>query len=157
MADRREVLRRAGLFNARADKVRSPLFRHHPFFDPCDRLQVKYEMLRSHGVDGLPIRHAAEMFGFSRQGFYQLQAAFRAGSLAGLFEKKRGRKGPVKCTPDVVAFIVSTSQAHPELSAGDLGSRLERELGIAVHRRTIEKLLSGRPRPRRKKKPRSTR
>jgi transposase len=151
MPDRREALRRARLLNPKADDVRSPLFQH-PFFDPRDKLQVKYEMLRSHEVDRLPVSRAAELFGYSRQGFYQLEEAFAAAGMAGLLEKKRGRQGPDKCTPQVVAYLLAAKQAHPDLPAPQLADQLRRERSVELHHRTIEKLLARLPRRRGKKK-----
>ncbi len=154
MDNRRNALLRAGLLNPKADRVRSPLFVRLPFFDPHDKLQVKYEMLRGHAVDGVPILQVAGQFGYSRQGFYQLQDAFRADGMAGLLEKKRGRKGPLRCTPEVVGRVLAQKQAHPDLAGRDLAEWMEREHGIRVHRRTVEKIVSGlRPSSRKKKPP----
>ena len=47
------------------------------------------------------------MFGYSRQGFYDVQESFRELGMAGLLDKKRGRKGPTRCTPAVVAYLDS--------------------------------------------------
>ena len=153
--NKRQVLERTGLLNPKADRVRSPLFERLDFFDAEDKLQVKYEMLRSHRTDNLPIRHAAELFGYSRQGYYQIQQAFEEEGMAGLLEKKRGRRGPVKCTPEIVAFLVREKQANPELSGRELAERLRQEKGIQVHRRTVEKIVAGLGFTRRQKKKRS--
>lgn len=153
MRDRRDALRRARLLNAKADSVRARLFQSSDFFDPHDKLQVKYEMLRSHQVDGLPIRQAAELFGYSRQGFYDLQEAFGESGMAGLLDKKRGRKRPTKCTPAVVAYLLALKQADPDLTGRELSERLRGERGVELHQRTVEKIISGLPHRRRKKKP----
>jgi transposase len=152
MATKRQALKCARLLHSHPDKVLSPLFERIAFFDPNDKLQVKYEMLRSHEVEGLPINRAAQLFGYTRQGFYQVQQAFRAQGMAGLLEKKRGRKGPVKCTPEIVAFLVREKQLKPELSGRELAERVLEEHGVRVHRRTVEKVVKNLNRPRRKKK-----
>ena len=152
MANKRQALERARLLHPHPDKVLSPLFERIAFFDSNDKLQVKYEMLRSHEVEGLPVNRAAELFGYTRQGFYQIQQAFREEGTAGLVEKKRGRKGPVKCTPEIVAFIVRQKQAEPELSGRELAERVLEEHGVRMHRRTIEKVVKNLKAPRRKKK-----
>jgi transposase len=154
MADKRQALRAARLLNPKAERVRSPLFQRLDFFDPQDKLQVKYEMLRSQELDRLPISRAAELFGYTRQAFYQIRSAFRREGMAGLLEKKRGRKGPLKCTPEVIAFVVQAKQVDPELSGRELAQRLLEERGVEVHPRSIQKIVSGlgRPRSRRKKK-----
>ena len=155
MADkRRKALQRAGVLHARADRVGSPLFERIPFFDPEDKLQVKYEMLRTHHADHLPISRAAQMFGYSRQAYYQIQEAFEEEGVAGLLEKKRGRKGPTKCTPQVVAFLLQEQRANPGLSGRELAERLLEQRGIEVHRRTVEKLVAGLGPTRRAKKKR---
>src|SRR5438093_13123695 len=70
-------LQRTGTLNPRPDAVADALFRENPFFDPRDLLQARYEMLRRHRADALPIRQAAAAFGVSRPTFYQPQTAFQ--------------------------------------------------------------------------------
>ncbi len=65
-----------------------------PFFDAQDLVQVKYEMLRAHHVDGLPVSRVARLYGLSRQTFYLVDAAFRRARLLGLLP---GRPGPKAC------------------------------------------------------------
>lgn len=152
MANKRQALERARLRHPHPERVLSPLFERIGFFDPNDKLQVKYEMLRSHEVEAVPINRAAEVFGYTRQGFYQVQQAFREEGMAGLLEKKRGRKGPVKCTPEIVAFLVQQKQSEPELSGRELAERVAEHFGVQMHRRTVEKAVKNLNRPRRKKK-----
>ena len=152
MASKRQSLERARLLYAHPEKVLSPLFERIEFFDPNDKLQVKYEMLRSHEVEAVPINRAAKLFGYTRQGFYQVQHAFREQGMAGLLEKKRGRKGPVKCTAEIVAFLVREKQREPELSGRELAERVFEQYGVRMHRRTVEKVVKNLNRPRGKKK-----
>jgi transposase len=142
MANKRQALQRVRAFNPRPEKVVSALFRRIDFFDPQDKLQVKYEMLRTHAVEGASISQAAKQFGYTRQAFYQIQGTFQEQGLAGLLERKRGRKGPVKCTPDVVAFLVREKQREPDLSGSELSERLLEHRGVEVHRRTVEKVVA---------------
>lgn len=153
MADKRQALQRVRALNPQAQKVASPLFQRLDFFDPHDKLQVKYEMLRVHEVEGVSVSRAAAQFGYTRQAFYQVQRAFQEGGLAGLLDRKRGRKGPVKCTAEVVAFLVREKQSEPDLSGRELAERLRQHKGVEVHRRTVEKVVSQMGTRRRKKKP----
>jgi hypothetical protein len=52
----------------RPDAVSDTLFKENPFFDPNDLLQVRYEMLRRHSVEGASIVDVASRFGISRVG-----------------------------------------------------------------------------------------
>ena len=152
MADKRQALERARLLNPKADRVRSLLFARIAFFDPLDKLQVKYEMLRCHEVDRVAPAEAAALFGYTRQGLYQVRRAFLEEGMAGLLEKKRGRRGPVKCTPEIVAFIARDKQAHPVITGHELADKVFQNFGVKIHRRTIEKLVSALPRRKKKRR-----
>ena len=85
-------LKRTGTLNPRPDSVSDTLFKENPFFDPKDLLQVRYEMLRRHSVEGVSIVDVATRFGVSRPTVYQAQAAFQQAGLSGLLPKHRGPK-----------------------------------------------------------------
>ena len=149
---KRQALEKVGLFNTRADRVQSPFFARLEFFDAHDKLQVKYEMLRSHEVDRVPISRAAELFGYTRQAYYKIRQAFQEEGISGLAGKKRGRKGPVTCTPEVVGFLLKEKQRNPKLTGRKLAERLLAEKGVEVHQRTVEKIVAGFSASRRRKK-----
>jgi transposase len=145
--DKRRALQHEGTFHPGRTRVRVPLFWEHPkFFDARDELQVKYEMLRAHFVDGRTVTDVCAAFGYSRQTFYLLRQRFAQRGIAGLRDGRPGRVGPVKCTPDVVEFLRAQRAADPTLSIPGLVERLARERGVHLHRRTVERLLGRRPR-----------
>jgi transposase len=139
---KREYLRAAGALHAHPETVRAELFQRHRFFDPLDKVQVKYEMLRAQAVEGASVSFAAAAFGFSRETFYQTLRAFDERGIVGLSDDKRGRRGPVKLTTETLAWLDQTARQYPELSGRELAQRLEQERGISVHRRTVERLLA---------------
>src|SRR2546425_766087 len=49
---KRQFLEDAGALHPHPGRVRAELFERHRFFDPLDKVQVKYEMLRAHTVEG---------------------------------------------------------------------------------------------------------
>ena len=150
--DKRRILLEQGALNPRPESVRDPLFdQHSDFFDPQDLVLVKYEMLRRVRIDGLPVARAAEAFGFSRVTFYQALAAFEQRGLPGLLPQRRGPKQAHKLGEPVLQFIDRCRAREPHLRPADLAARIEHELGISVHPRSIERALS-----RRVKKGRST-
>ena len=75
-ASRVRALTEAGLVHPNAEAVIAPLFAGDGFFLAVDKVQVKYEMLRAHLVDGINVTDAAATHGYSRAGFYLVQAAF---------------------------------------------------------------------------------
>jgi transposase len=128
----------SGLTHPKPEAVTAALFvGAAPFFLTEDKVQVKYEMLRAHVVDGVSATSAASSHGYSRPAFYLVKAAFDERGMAGLVDERRGRRGPLKVSARVEAFIAG---ADPSLSGADLVGLLQAELGVSLHRRTIERV-----------------
>lgn len=138
---KRQFLEEAGALHPHPGRVRSELFERYRFFDPLDKVQVKYEMLRAHALEKRSVVTVAEEFGFSRETYYTVLAAFRAWGVPGLADGKAGRPGPLKLTDDAAEWVWDLHRRIPELSGREISKRLAAELGVAVHRRTIERLL----------------
>jgi DNA-binding winged helix-turn-helix (wHTH) protein len=82
-----------GTVHPRPQAVSDELFATGNFFDPCDVVQVKYEMLRRVAKDEVSIDEAIRAFGFSsRQSFYSARDAFAQNGVEGLVPVKRGSK-----------------------------------------------------------------
>jgi transposase len=142
---RYRALGQAGLLHPAPDAVVGEPFRTHPeFFASFDKVQVKYEMLRAHVLDGQSATAAADAHGYSRASFYLVQAAFERSGMVGLLDERPGRRGPVKLSPEVLAFLQARHRQQPDASGAQLASALEAALGVRLHRRTVEKSLGGR-------------
>src|SRR3990170_8216129 len=137
IATRRRVLEQVGLVHPRPEAVSAPLFDgRESFFLALDKVQVKYEMLRAHVIDGLSATAAAEQHGYSRAAFYLITTAFEQAGMRGLLDEPRGRRGPLKLTPALLEFVAS---ADPTLSGARLALQVESRFGVILHRRTIER------------------
>jgi len=137
-ATRRRVLEQAGLLHPRPAAVSAALFDgREPFFLALDKVQVKYEMLRTHAIDGLSATAAAEQHGYSRAAFYLITTAFDEAGMRGLLDDPRGRHGPLKLTPQVLEFLASADRS---VSGAQLVTEVERRFGLSLHRRTIERV-----------------
>lgn len=108
----------------------------HPFFLAADKVQVKYEMLRAHLVEGVPVVRTAAEHGYSRASFYLIADSFDEEGMRGLLDDKRGRRGPLKVTPEILAFVRSARQ----LSGATLSQEVAERFGVVLHRRTLERL-----------------
>ena len=141
-AQKRRHLREASLLHPEPERVHDPLFQQAPeFFDAEDHLQVRYEMLRAHLVERDTIRGICQRFGVSRQTFYTLQAKFRSEGTGGLLPKRSGPKGPRKLTAEVLAWVSERLGSAEVTSTTELGEEIQSRFGVALHRRTIEKLV----------------
>jgi transposase len=149
---KREVLRQHGTLNPRPQKVTHALFQHRDFFDPQDLLQVKYEMLRQVRSENQTVSQTAAAFGFSRPSFYQAQAAFAQGGLPGLLPCKPGPRHAHKLTEQVMKFLIQSQATEPSSSARALSQQVEKQFGVRVHPRTIDRRLR---RPEKRRRPHS--
>lgn len=141
---RRRALEEAGLLHPDPNAVTAEPFRTHPeFFLAADKVQVKYEMLRAHLHGGSTVTEAAARHGYSRASFYLVQGAFERAGMAGLLDERPGRRGPVKVSPEVLAFLEQRHHERPDASGAELARELEAALGVSLHRRTVERALRG--------------
>jgi len=139
---KRENLREAGVLNPKPERIQDPLFLESPdFFDTQDDLQVRYEMLRAHLVDGDNVSAVCRRFGVSRQTFYNLQEKYLSEGTPGLLAKRPGPKGPSKLTEDVLSFVKQRLQTDASISTLQLLTQVQKEFHVSFHRRTLEKLL----------------
>src|ERR1700687_2813791 len=88
-----EALAQDGVLNPNPEDVRDALFAGNPFFDAKYLIQVRYEMVRRHQVDGVAISVAAATFGVTRPTFYKAQSALQTVGIAGLLPSRRGAEG----------------------------------------------------------------
>jgi transposase len=136
-------LKRTGTLNPRPDAVSDTLFKENPFFDPKDLLQVRYEMLRRHSVEGASIVEVASRFGVSRPTVYQAEAAFQQAGLGGLLPKHRGPKEGHKLSAEVIEYVRTLRAGEPALTTVACVQAVQEKFGIAVHRRSLERALAG--------------
>jgi len=134
---RLRALAESGLLHSNPEGVHSPLFAFGgaDFFLAADKVQVKYEMLRAHLVDGLSVTEAAAAHGYCRAPFYLVSASFEQLGMAGLLDERRGRRGPVKLAPEIVEFIRTDTSG----SGAQIAEQVADRFGVRLHRRTVER------------------
>ena len=139
-----KALRAQGVLHPHPERVEDEQFRAHEFFDPRDRVQVKYEMLCRHRIDGQPISKVAAAFGVSRQGYYKTDAAFKAQGLAGLMPRRPGPKGAHKFNDEILDFIVEWRAGAAGKAGENVVEAVQRRFGVAFHSRSIDRALEAR-------------
>ena len=147
------ALRAAGALHPHPETVRDDAFVRDPFFDPRDRLQVKYEMLRRRRVDGRPVTEIAASFSVSRQAFYEAAEAFATEGLPGLVRKRPGPQHAHKCTDDIVDFAAQWQAEEPERSAERLAAAVAQRFHVTIHPRSLTRALERRKKKRRAPEP----
>lgn len=107
------------------------------FLDPTDLVQVKYEMIRRHQVDGCSVTEVAAEFGVSRQTFYKIERAFEARGILGLLPSKSGPRSGWKCTPELLDFLVRRRSERPGAEIADLRDEVEQRFQVKLHPNTV--------------------
>ena len=141
-------LKQTGTLNPRPSSVSDGLFKENPFFDPKDLLQVRYEMLRRHSVEGVSIVDVATKFGVSRPTVYQAQNAFQQAGLSGLIPKHRGPKEGHKLTAEIIEHVRTLRRTEPDLTTVACIQAVQEKFGVTVHRRSLERALGSKKKPR---------
>jgi len=145
---KREALARHSALNHQPQAVQDSLFRTTPFFDPEDLVQVRYEMLRRHQVDKMPISEVVGLFGVTRPTFYKAQKALAEHGLAGLIPQQRGPKTRHKLSAEVLAYVAHLQQERPDITLAQCVDAIGTRFGILVHRRSLERALAGKKKQR---------
>jgi len=140
-SNKSDYLRQHASLHHHPEWVHAPLFLTYTFFDPRDLVQVKYEMLRQVNREQLPVTTATTLFGFSRVTFYQAEHRFAVEGLAGLLPHPKGPRRAYKLSETVLQRLLQILQDEPTLLVEDLQQRLEQDLGLCVHPRSIERVL----------------
>jgi transposase len=137
-----EALASDGALNPHPEAVRDQLFIDNPFFDAKDLVQVRYEMVRRHQADGMPISDIASIFGVSRPTFYKAQSALASEGLPGLVPQQRGPRGGHKLSAEIVTFVEDMKIATPDLTIPQCVAAILSRFGVSVHRRSLERALA---------------
>jgi len=145
-----QQLKGSNTLNPHPERVTDVLFQKHDFFDSRDLLQVKYEMIRRVQFDGWTVSRAADAFGFSRPSFYHALEAFQEHGLSGLMPNKRGPRQAHKLSPEVLDFVRQQRVVEPTMSSTAITLLIEKQFGISVHPRSIERALVRRKKKHRK-------
>jgi len=141
-----KFLREQRALHPHPEKVQDGTFQSNDFFDPRDLVQVRYEMLRRHRIEGKAVSEVAHSFGVSRQAFYVTDENFRTRGLPGLLPRQRGPRRAHKCTDQILDFV----EQWRETADGQQSvvEAVRRRFGVTLNPRSIERALK-----RRKKKP----
>ena len=131
-----------GALHPRPGAVQDESFQTEGFFDPRDLVQVRYEMLRRHRVEGKSVTEIAARFGVSRQAFYKTREMFELHGIGGLLPRRRGPKRAHKCTEEVLDFVLQWRESKSLDKEKSEVEAVRKEFGIVVNHRSIQRALA---------------
>ena len=106
-----------------------------------DEITRKLSMLIEGECEGLGPIQAAQKFGYSKQRYFQLRAAFAAVGALALQSQRRGPKTHYRRTAEVVRQVIRHRFLDPEASAEVIAQKLTQsgwEISIRSVQRVIE-------------------
>ena len=98
-------------------------------------------MLRRASVEKASVTEVSEEYGVSRPTYYQAKADFDESGIAEVVPRKRGPRGPHKIQGEVSAFLRAQISPGEPIRARELAKSLQKEFGLDVHPRTIERAV----------------
>ena len=106
-----------------------------------DEITHKLLMLIEGECEGLGPLQAARKFGFSKQRYFQLRAAFAQRGAMALGSQKRGPKTNYRRTAEVVRQVIRHRFLDPDASAEVIAQKLVQS-GFSISIRSVQRVLS---------------
>ncbi len=106
-----------------------------------DEVGRKLAMLIEGKCLGLGPSKAAEKYGYTKQRFYQLLAAFEQNGSAALVSKKKGPKRNYIRTENAVTQVIRYRFLDPDANAAIIAQKM-RQTGISISQRSVERILA---------------
>jgi transposase len=108
---------------------------------PDDVAAVDLAMLIEGETSGRPLDEVLAVYDRSRSTYYEKLRRFREQGLEGLLARPPGPRSPWRRPIEILRFVVTTRLRHPEQSAAEIASQLER-MGHRISVRSVERTLS---------------
>lgn len=105
-----------------------------------DEITRKLAMLIEGECEGVGPTQAARKFGFSKQRYFQLRAAFEESGAAGLQSRKRGPKTHYRRTAEVVRQVIRYRFLDPQTSIEVIAQKLSQS-GWAISIRSVQRII----------------
>lgn len=106
-----------------------------------DEVVSKLMMLIEGECEGLGPLKAAEKFGYSKQRYFQIRAAFSEHGSQALVSKLRGPKGNYRRTSEVVRQVIRYRFLDPEISPEVISQKLK-QTGLLLSIRSVERVIA---------------
>jgi len=107
-----------------------------------DEITRKLSMLIEGECEGLGPSQAAQKFGFSKQRYFQLRAAFAEQGALALQSQKRGPKTHYRRTAEVIRQVIRYRFLDPEASAEVIAQKLCQS-GWKISIRSVQRVIEG--------------
>jgi transposase len=108
---------------------------------PEDQITRKLAMLIEGECEGLGPTRAARKYGYTKQRYYQLLAAYRQGGALALHPQKRGPKRNYRRTEPVVRQVIRHRFLDPDATADVVAQKL-RQCGWPISTSSVNRVIA---------------
>ena len=108
---------------------------------PDDEVVRKLLMLIEGDCEGLGPLKAAKKYGYTKQRYFQIRAAFLERGSAALASRKRGPKTNYRRTSELVRQIIRHRFLDPDASPAVISQKL-RQTGLLISTRSVERTIA---------------
>ena len=106
-----------------------------------DEITRKLAMLIEGECEGLGPSKAAQKFGFCKQRYFQLRAAYQTGGAIALSSKPRGPKTKYRRSDELQRQVIRHRFLDPNASADVIAQKL-RQTGFVISTRSVERVIA---------------
>ncbi len=106
-----------------------------------DEASYKLAMLITGECESIGPSKAAELFGFSRQRYFQLRSDYMEKGVEGLLNKKRGPKSYDRRTDEAIVQIVRQSFRNPDASTEAIAKKLQQS-GYRISKMSVARVIA---------------
>ena len=106
-----------------------------------DEVVHKLLMLIEGECEGLGCLQAAKKYGYTKQRYFQIRAAFLERGSAALVNGKRGPKSNYRRTGELVRQIIRHRFLDPDASPAVICQKLQ-QTGLAISKRSVERTIA---------------
>jgi len=106
-----------------------------------DEITLKLAMLYEGQCEGLGPSRAARKFGYTKQRYFQLLAAYRQRGAAALQSQPRGPKRPSRRTGEVIRQVIRQRFVDPDASVAVITQKLK-QARQPISQRSVERIVA---------------
>jgi hypothetical protein len=106
-----------------------------------DEVVHKLLMLIEGDCEGLGPLKAAQKYGYTKQRYFQIRAAYLKHGSAALVSRKRGPKTHYRRTGELVRQIIRHRFLDPDASSAVISQKLQ-QTGLSISKRSVERTIA---------------
>jgi transposase len=90
----------------------------------------------------LSVAEVAQQFGYCRQRYYQLLAAYSEGGSSALQPQRTGPKSNYRRTPELVRRVIAQRFVDPDCSTEVIAQKIRQQQSLPISQRSVQRIIA---------------